>query len=53
LALSDQLTAEMIAYVVAGHHAGLPDRRVGAASLDSRVKQKTSNRSRSGRTKSS
>jgi CRISPR-associated endonuclease/helicase Cas3 len=38
-ALSDRLIAEVIAYVVAGHHAGLPDRRIGAASLDGRVAQ--------------
>jgi CRISPR-associated endonuclease/helicase Cas3 len=36
----DRLMAELIAYVVAGHHAGLPDRRIGAASLDDRVTQK-------------
>lgn len=37
----DRLIADLIAYVVAGHHSGLPDRRIGAASLDSRVTQKT------------
>jgi CRISPR-associated endonuclease/helicase Cas3 len=31
--------ADLVAYVVAGHHAGLPDRRIGTASLDSRVAQ--------------
>ncbi len=40
-ALPDRLIADLIAYVVAGHHAGLPDRRIGAASLDNRVTQKT------------
>lgn len=39
-ALPDRLTVDLIAYAVAGHHAGLPDRLSGAASLDSRVKQK-------------
>jgi len=33
----DRLTAELIAYVVAGHHAGLPDRRIGGASLAARA----------------
>jgi CRISPR-associated endonuclease/helicase Cas3 len=35
----DRLMADLIAYVVAGHHAGLPDRRSGAASLEGRVFQ--------------
>jgi CRISPR-associated endonuclease/helicase Cas3 len=39
-ATPDRLIADLIAYVVAGHHAGLPDRRMGTASLDSRVTQK-------------
>jgi CRISPR-associated endonuclease/helicase Cas3 len=33
----DRLMADLVAYVVAGHHAGLPDRRIGGAALDSRV----------------
>lgn len=33
----DRLMADLIAYVVAGHHAGLPDRRIGTASLEDRV----------------
>ena len=37
----DRLMAELTAYIVAGHHAGLPDRLIGAASLDGRVMQKT------------
>jgi|ERR1700722_14020794 len=37
----DRLMLDLIAYVVAGHHAGLPDRHFGAASLDSRLAQKT------------
>jgi CRISPR-associated endonuclease/helicase Cas3 len=41
-ALPDRLMADLVGYVVAGHHAGLPDRRIGAASLESRVAQKTS-----------
>jgi len=36
----DALMADVIAYLVAGHHAGLPDRRIGAASLDRRVTRK-------------
>jgi CRISPR-associated endonuclease/helicase Cas3 len=37
----DRLMADLVAYVVAGHHAGLPDRRIGTASLDSRAQKKT------------
>ena len=36
----DRLMADLIAYIVAGHHAGLPNRTNGAASLDSRAAQK-------------
>jgi CRISPR-associated endonuclease/helicase Cas3 len=39
---SDRLMADLISYAVAGHHAGLPDRNFGKASLDSRVAQKVS-----------
>lgn len=34
----DKLVAELVAYTIAGHHAGLPDRQGAAASLDARVK---------------
>lgn len=34
----DKLVAELVAYAIAGHHAGLPDRKGSAASLDTRVK---------------
>jgi CRISPR-associated endonuclease/helicase Cas3 len=33
----DQLMADLIAYAIAGHHAGLPDRIGSAASLDERL----------------
>jgi len=33
----EQIIAELIAYAIAGHHAGLPDKN-GSASLDERVK---------------
>jgi CRISPR-associated endonuclease/helicase Cas3 len=33
----DRLMADLIAYVIAGHHAGLPDRVGSAASLDERL----------------
>jgi CRISPR-associated endonuclease Cas3-HD len=36
----DRLMADVVAYAVAGHHAGLPDRQIGAASLDDRVTNK-------------
>jgi CRISPR-associated endonuclease/helicase Cas3 len=39
---SDRLMADLVSYAVAGHHAGLPDRRFGTASLDSRIAQKAS-----------
>jgi CRISPR-associated endonuclease/helicase Cas3 len=38
-AAPDRCMADLVAYVVAGHHAGLPDRMIGAASLDFRVAQ--------------
>lgn len=37
----DRLMMDLVAYLVAGHHAGLPDRLGGAASLDGRVTQGT------------
>lgn len=37
----DRLMADLIAYIVAGHHAGLPDRQPGTASLEIRVTNKT------------
>jgi CRISPR-associated endonuclease/helicase Cas3 len=37
----DRLMTDLIAYIVAGHHAGLPDRRPGPASLEIRVTNKT------------
>lgn len=36
----DKLIAELVAYAIAGHHAGLPDRQGVSASLDSRLKDK-------------
>jgi CRISPR-associated endonuclease/helicase Cas3 len=36
-AAGDRVMADLIAYAVAGHHAGLPDRRFGMASLESRA----------------
>ncbi len=35
---SDRLMSDLIAYAVAGHHAGLPDRHGGAASLEMRMR---------------
>jgi CRISPR-associated endonuclease/helicase Cas3 len=35
----DRLLAELVAYAVAGHHAGLPDRFGGEVSLDERLKR--------------
>jgi CRISPR-associated endonuclease/helicase Cas3 len=34
---ADRVMADLVAYAVAGHHVGLPDRANGPASLDSRV----------------
>lgn len=36
----DTLTAELVAHAIAGHHAGLPDRHGGGASLSDRVNNK-------------
>lgn len=36
---SDKITAELIAYAIAGHHAGLPDKICGDASLADRLKK--------------
>lgn len=36
----DKLIAELVAYAIAGHHAGLPDRRGTSASLDTRVTER-------------
>jgi len=35
----DTLTAELVAYVIAGHHTGLPDKLDGDASLSDRLKR--------------
>jgi CRISPR-associated endonuclease/helicase Cas3 len=40
-ATSDRLMADLLACLVAGHHAGLPDRRNGPASLEGRVGRNT------------
>jgi CRISPR-associated endonuclease/helicase Cas3 len=37
---ADRLMAQLVAYLVAGHHAGLPDWLNGAAGLENRIKQK-------------
>ena len=37
----DRLVAELIAYVIAGHHAGLPDKIGGESSLADRLKKPT------------
>lgn len=36
----DMLVAELVAYAIAGHHAGLPDRQGVSASLDARLRDK-------------
>lgn len=37
---ADKLVTELVAYAIAGHHAGLPDRQGGSACLDIRLKEK-------------
>src|SRR5690606_10348213 len=36
---ADRWIAELISYVIAGHHGGLPDRRGLSGSLDARLKK--------------
>jgi CRISPR-associated endonuclease/helicase Cas3 len=36
----DKIVAELVAYAIAGHHAGLPDRQGVSASLDARLNDK-------------